>query len=401
MKLLLIDPGLRTRVGHNTAMLAEFDLEMRSLPRVRLAAAGSAALQKTEFKGFGCTPRPLFRIDGYWRPEPEAVLDPARLNGIVETIVADLLQLPLDEVDGLLMPTVYPLHMIALGRVAPRLANVKLMLGLLMPVSFWIPEPAACAVVGEQVGQAIMTLQRSCEMIVYSETGHYDFGGALAEMATMIPPLAAPTAALVDQLAARAAPARDRLVFGFFGQPYTSKGLQLVAAAARRIDPAKVVVRFCLPPGNKPLCQELLALSPAVEATSVDTSNAEYLQQMVDADVVLTWYDPEHYGDKMSGIVPEAISLGKPLAVSDGCRSLVAFLDRYAPGSFIAGDYSADELAALMSLPASTWQSAGAKARASSAVVRAMKDMRRYLSAGGLGGAYASAGTRRSLESAA
>jgi hypothetical protein len=397
MKLLLIDPGLRTRVGHNAAMLAEFDLEVRSLPRVRLTAAGSAGLQQAEFKGFGCTPRPLFRIDGYWHPNAQDVLDPARLNGLIDAIVADLSLLPLEEIDGLLMPTAYPLHLIALARIAPRLARAKLMLGLLMPVSFWIDDDAGCAVVGEQLGQAIMALQNTCELIAYSETGRYEFGGTQAEMATLIPPLSGTTAVLIGQLAASPPASGPRRVFGFFGQPFTSKGLQVAAAAARDVDPAQVIVRFCLPPGNDPLCRQLAALSPAIEATSREMSNAEYLRQMVNTDVVLAWYDPKHYGDKMSGIVPEAISLGKPLAVSDGCRSLIGFLDRYAPGAFITGDYRADELALLMALPAATWQAVGAKARASSTVVRALKDMRRYLSAGGLGAAYAAVGAEQSV----
>ena len=389
MKLLLLDPGLRNRVGHNAALLAEFELETRALADVQLTAAGSAALTPADFAGVGCVPRRLFRLDGYWRPSKEEVLDSARLNTLIEMIVGDLMQLPLEEFGGIVMPTVYPLHAIALARVALRLAHAQLMLGLLMPVSFWFPDSEACAIVGAQLGQAIVEIQNSCAVMVYSETGRYDFGGTHAELATLLPPLAQPTAALVAQLGA-AAPRRtgERCVFGFFGQPFTSKGLQIVAAAASQVDPAHAVVRFCLPPGNDAMCRGLAALSPSIEATSRAMENAEYLRQMASVDVVLAWYDPEHYGDKMSGIVPEAVSLGKPLAVTDGCRALVGFLDRYAPGAFVTGGYRPEDLLQLLALPASIWHAVGAKARASAGVVRGLKDMRRYLSAGGMGGAY-------------
>jgi hypothetical protein len=400
MKILLLDPGLRVRAGHNAALLAEFDLELRALPRLRFSAAGAAALQPAEFKGLGCAPRPLFRIDGYWRPMPQDVLDPARLSGLVESIVADLERLPLEEIDGLLMPTVYPLHLIALARVAPRLARTRLMMGFLMPVSFWVPDADACAALGRLVGEATMDLQRRCELIAYSETGVYDFGGMRADMATLLPPLAAPTARLVDTLAA--APAqRDRTLFGFFGQPFTSKGLEVIANAARALDPSRASVRFRLPPGHDALCQQLCSLSPAIEASSRDMSNDEYLRQMAEVDVVLAYYDPEHYGDKMSGVVPEAVSLGKPLAVSEACRSLVGFLDRYAPGAFISGAYQPDALAELLALPAELWRAVATKAHASSPVVRSLKGMRRYLAAGGLDTLYSQARAERADVSAA
>lgn len=398
MRLLLIDPGLRTGAGHNAAMLAEFDLELRSLPGLRFSAAGSMQLEQPAFKGMGCSPRPLFRIDGYWRPTALDILDPVRRNDLVQTTVADLSQLPLEEVDGLLLPTVYPLHLIALARLSSRLAHAKLMLGLLMPPSFWVADDAARASLGSLLGEAIATLQQVCEILVYSETGHYDFGAVRAETATLLPPLAGKTAAVVEQLAARPPRCDDRVVFGFFGQPFTSKGLTLVAEAARYVDPDRVTVRFCLPPGHEALCRQLAALSPAIEATSRQMSNTEYLRQMAEVDVVLAWYDPEHYGDKMSGIVPEAICLGKPLAVSDGCRALVSFLDRYAPGAFATGSYRAADLAALMSVTAATWQTVGAKARVSSAVVRLLKDMRRYFGAGGLGAVYRQGSGERRAE---
>ena len=400
MKILLLDPGLRTRAGHNAALLAEFDLELRSLPRVRLSAAGSAALQAAEFKGLGCAPRPLFRIDGYWRPTPQDVLEPARLSGLVDSIVADVERLPLEDFDGLLMPTVYPLHLIALARVAPRLARTRLMLGFLMPVSFWMPDTEACAVLGSQVGEATMTLQQHCELIAYSETGAYEFGGMRADMATLLPPLAAPTARLVESLAT--APAiGERVVFGFFGQPFTSKGLDVVANASRALDPSRVSVRFRLPPGHEALCQQLRSLAACVDATSTDMSNDAYLRQMAEVDVVLACYDPAHYGDKMSGVVPEAVSLGKPLVVSEACRSLIGFLDRYAPGAFIAGAYQPGALAELLALPAELWRVVATKAHASSPVVRSLKGMRRYLAAGGLDALYSQTRTERADVSAA
>jgi hypothetical protein len=142
-------------------------------------------------------------------------------------------------------------------------------------------------------------------------------------------------------------------------------------------------------------------MAASIDATSHDMSNDAYLRQMAEVDVVLACYDPEHYGDKMSGVVPEAVSLGKPLLVSEACRSLAGFLDRYAPGAFIAGAYRADALADLMALPADLWRVVATKAHASSPVVRSLKGMRRYLAAGGLDAIYGDARAERMEVSAA
>jgi len=136
------------------------------------------------------------------------------------------------------------------------------------------------------------------------------------------------------------------------------------------------------------MCDQLNALSPALEATSAEMSNAQYFEAMADVDAVLAFYDPAEYGTKMSGIVPEAICLGKPVVISDGCDGLCRFLDRYAPGSFATGTYGPGDLAAILRLPAPLWSSLGAKARASSDVVRMMKSMRRYLTLGGMSALY-------------
>ena len=76
---------------------------------------------------------------------------------------------------------------------------------------------------------------------------------------------------------------------------------------------------------------------------------------MAEVDIVLAHYDPAVYGDKMSGIVPEAVCLGKPVLVADGCNAVINFLDRYAPGGFVVAPYSTHGLASALALQPAVW----------------------------------------------
>jgi hypothetical protein len=190
------------------------------------------------------------------------------------------------------------------------------------------------------------------------------------------------------RLAQSFCPSRDGLSVGYFGAPFTSKGFSLLTSAIEQGLPRGVRVVVRLPPGHEKICAALQARSPQVDATSRTSSNAEFLQDMAAVDVVWTLYDPHHYADKMSGIVPEAICLGKPLLVGQGCNALIEFLDHHAPGSFVCAGYDAASVRGAFSLPAPAWRELARCAAASAPVMRSIKSAARYLTIAGAGALY-------------
>ena len=95
-------------------------------------------------------------------------------------------------------------------------------------------------------------------------------------------------------------------------------------------------------------------------------------------------YDPLHYGDKMSGIVPEALSLGKPVLVAEGCVAIQEFLERHAPGAFIAAGYDLASVQAVLALEPGHWRPARRCARSHAPLVQQLKGMDRYLAVCGI-----------------
>lgn len=386
MKILVLDPGLSCRKGHNAAIIEELDAELRDRRGVRLSVAGAASLEPAEFAHLAACVRPAFRIDGYWQLAGRHVHDAATLGQIRRCVDEDLAALRLQDWDVVLMHTVYPLHLEGLARCLPRLRAARLLGGLLMPPGFWAAEPQAATWLGDSLQRSVQRLHAGADAVFYTETGRYDFGGASMPTPVLLPPVARATQALMAELAERAErPRPDALRFGFFGSPFGSKGFGHLCALAERGLPAHVRVVVRLPQGHEALCGQLARLGPQIDATSRPMSNADFLREMAAVDVILAAYDPTHYGQKMSGIVPESISLGKPLVVSDGCDALVDFLDRHAPRSFACCPYTADGMAAALALPGRHWLELAGHARASAPLMREMKNAARYLALAGAG----------------
>lgn len=387
MNIVYFDPGLAGHGGHNAAMLAEFEQalvregghELTVLAAARLAGAGLA--------GSALRLVPLFDVEGYQSFDgaalaggrPQAAIE--RALGRAEALLACA--------DALLMPTAYPLHVQALGRRAELLAGRRVVLALMLPSSYWARDSEAAEIVDAAFAEGLGALASSTALFAYSETGGFDLGAERLRLPTLLPPVAAPTMALLCALAT--AP-RARLdgrtpVIGFFGSPFRSKGFELLAAAVRcQIASGRAPrcrVRLALPAQHEALARAV-ALAPWVEVVDVGTSNEDYLRAMAAVDAVWTFYDPGEYKSKMSGIVPEAIALGKPLLVADGCDGIVEFLDRHAPGAFVAGPYGVGTARALLDLDADTLERAAGCARQHAAIARTLKEMDRYLAVCGL-----------------
>lgn len=382
MKTLLFDPGLSSRSGHNAALAEE--LARALAPQAGLHIAASVGAMPEAFRDLNTPVLPAFRIDGYTRYAGRQLLDDGTLSDLRNKVDEDLDALDLSRYGRLLMPTAYPLHLEALARRAHTLSGLRLTIGLLMPPEFWAVDMPAASALEQMMLQSVQVLSQHADCLFYCETGSYPFGPQRVSMPILLPPVSDTTSVLMERLARQAAPLHNDVRFGFFGAPFTSKGFeQLLAVASAGLPPlTRLVVR--LPAGHADLCTRLQATGAAIDATSRGMSNADYLQEMAQVDVVLATYDPNYYSQKMSGIVPEAISLGRPVLVSDGCTALIDFLDRHAPGSFASTTYSVSGLTAAMALPAGHWQRLKNSANASSSVMRELKSARRYLALAGI-----------------
>lgn len=391
MKIAYIDPGLSARKGHNAAMLEEFDTALVVERGHQVSYLCAANADRKAFDDLAGSLLPVFRIDGYARPCVADLFDERRIAAIDTVMAADLeASQVLDGCDAILMPTAYPLHLRALARRTTALAGRRVALGMLLPASFWGSDGECEQRIGELFATSIDSLNADADLFAYSETGAFRFGANPVSLATLLPPLAGPSARQVQHLAAaQRHGAGDTTVLGFFGSPFTSKGFGLLVDAVQALaqagaQPATRVV-FRLPAGNEELCRQLNAVAPWVDAASRQTSNRQYLEEMAGADAVFGLYNPQEYGAKMSGIVPEAISLGKPLMLAEGCHAIQDFLERHAPGSFLCGSYDVQTVADVLMLPRDAWARPARCARNHAPLMQQLKSMDRYLSVCGLG----------------
>ncbi len=391
MKIAIIDPGCSAVAGHNLALLEEFSRELRSRG-VEVHAVLTRDATTAAIEPFGTHVVRALQIGGYVRLE-DVFARFGSQEACVSALALDLAQLDLSSFDAVLLPTIYPLHLLALERaiaslsktaVAPRVA-----LGFLMPVSYWTKDAALRTEIGVRMREALFSLRARCEVLAWTETGRYDFGDAVLELPRLYPVVSAELGDRMQALAAiEPASLEGRPVtFGFFGAPLRSKGIEvLVDAVARaRMQPGfDARVKLVVPKGMEGMRETLSPLGPQLMVFSKERGNREYLEEMASVDVVLLPYEPGEYSEKFSGIVVEAIALGKAVVVTDACTPLVRFLDDVAPGSYAAIDYDASALASALTLPSLQWAPLVAAARASSGIARSLKSAERLFAALGL-----------------
>jgi hypothetical protein len=391
MRIAYIDPGLSSRKGHNAAMAVELDDALVRERGHHVTYLVSADADPREFAHLRGRLLPTFRISGYARPLAADLHDSRRLAGIIDTIVADIEATgALDDCDVALMPTAYPLHVQALGTLAESLRGRLVVAGLLLPARYWSPDPGSVGVIADLFGMGLHALGQSAQLFLYNETGSFALRDSVLSIPRLLPPLGTANADLVRRLAHEGLPPASDMCpsIGFFGSPFGTKGFGMLAATVWRLAAsgppplARLVVR--LPEGYESTCDRLAAIAPWIDARSAHTSNDEYLREMASVDVVWAFYDPAEYGDKMSGIVPEALSLGKPLLVAEGCRGIEDFIETQAPGSHVCGAYDERTLANVLTLPTHAWSRPAACARGHAPLMAELKSMPRYLAVCGL-----------------
>jgi hypothetical protein len=136
-------------------------------------------------------------------------------------------------------------------------------------------------------------------------------------------------------------------------------------------------IEFFLPSGAEWVRDDLKTLAPLVAASSRSRDYGRYLDDMLSVDVVMCFYDPEAYGEQMSGIATEAALLGKATLVTRG-TALQRFFDRYSPGSYCAVDFTTGDLLAALTRPAALWRETQARARASMSALRELRRAERF-----------------------
>lgn len=382
MRITYLDPGLSARVGHNASMLIEFEEALVRQRGHTLDVLGSPQLARNSFSDLACTFTGTSQIDGYTRLSAASFQTPNALESCIEALASDYLRAGLPQAGVIMAPTVYPLHLIALAAIAPKLAHPTVAAGFLIPLDFWCDDAKIKAQIATLLERAIAALSDHTRFFAYSETGTYRFDDRICRMATLLPPWGSSTAERLNEVMRSHEHRTFTGKLGFFGSPFTSKGINLLVDVLSAGGPAaaalqgRLVIR--LPQGHEPLCAQLRAAF-GVDAISAPWSNAQYLLEMSRVDIVWALYDAAYYGDKMSGIVPEAIALGKPVLIGDGCGAIQDFLERYAPGSFIACSYDRESLGAALHLDLAQWQAAAQCALQHAEVMQRLKGMDRYL----------------------
>ncbi len=379
MKLLVLDPGLSARAGHNAAMLEELALQATASPALELACATAAGFDAAAFGDIGgCDWQPVFRVHGYARFLSDSASHEALLQRLTALCLEDLERLDLRSPGLLLMPTAYPIHLAALARCLPRSARLRV--GLLMPPRFWACDARAAQWLAAVMREAIAALRAHPGVRLHSDVPQYRIDGALVPTEMLLPPLADATA---QWMAAQRVPHDDNgaarpLRFGFFGEPSARKGFGPLLACLRAGLPPGAQVVLALPPGHAALAAQLEGVD-GVSARALPADNRSYLQALAEVDVVLLGYDPAVYDAQMSGIAAEAIALGKPLLVSAGCDAILDFLARHAPGSFLCCGYGEAGLRQGLAAPRAAWHACRTAALAASGAVLALKRMAPYL----------------------
>jgi len=389
MKLLVIDPGLERRVGHNAGIAEELDLEFGRRKDVHITYAGAAAMKPGDFADLRADFLPVFRINGYYPFALAEIADGDTFAAWEAMLAQEMASLSLSSYDLIVMPAAYPLHLRALSQCGAELRGTPLVCGLLFPARFFSREAGAEPRVQQIFGDAIERLRAEAQAFFYSETGRYATDRGLLAMPVLFTPVSRATLDAMEQLSRTLRAPADRRTVGFFGHAFARKGFGLLTAAIEKGLPAAVRVVARMPEGEENMCWSLNDRSTAIDARSARTSNLEFFGEMAKVDLVFAAYDPAYYRDQMSGIVPEAICLGKPLIVSRACTCLTEFLDRHAPGSYVSIEYDVDDLLRALDMPQEDWLRLAARATASAAAMRTHKSAARYLAIAAAGSPHA------------
>ncbi len=385
MKLLLLDPGLSSPYGHNAATVRELDLHARERAGIALSVATHERVDPAPLGATCCRWLPGLRLHGYARfgsaGVPQATAE-ADWREWLALCVQDLERLDLASFDGVWMPTAYPLHLAALVQLGVRMPALRVQVGLLMPPRFWAADGPAGVWLEGLTCQSLRTAATLANWHIHSESDHVCAGDLRLATPTLLTPLADASRARLDAQRTHGdtppAPG-SRIRFGFMGEPLARKGFAVVAQALAAGLPPGIDLQLAMPAHHAARALVVHGRAPGLHVRPLGTDNSAYFDALNDIDVLLALYDPALHGEQMSGIVGEAIALGKAVLVGAGCEAILAFLRRWAPGSFRVAPPTAEGLHAAWQLPPEAWASCRREAMAAAPRVLALKDVARHL----------------------
>ncbi len=153
----------------------------------------------------------------------------------------------------------------------------------------------------------------------------------------------------------------------------------------RQALPPHVELRIALPPGNDELLQIFGRAGPAVTTTVVESDRGACFAALQTIDAVLAVQDPIDRAAGIPDVMLDALTVGKPVVISEGQLDAARLLDDVAPGAFVSAPCGEEGLRAVFALEARAWDRVQMAAEASAPVVRALRGMPRFLTAVGLG----------------
>lgn len=276
-----------------------------------------------------------------------------------------------------LLHTSSPWHIDGLVSLLKRREDINCAVGLLLPLSFWTKDPRTLQKLSEVMG-SLLSYLRDSHQFLYSETGSYRIGSSYINTATLIPPISSKTQNHIERLRKRKPKRVPRsLRFGYFGQPKNTKGFDRIwEAILTGVADESCRIEFFLPEDYQYFADPINS-KPWCSAVLQKRGIKSYYSAIASVDVVLCFYDPEVYSDQMSGIVADALSVGKPVLVSKG-SSLERFCESVSPGAAVATEYTLDGLRQGLRLPQSVWHTAEDLAKRSAAIVSLMRCGERY-----------------------
>jgi hypothetical protein len=292
-------------------------------------------------------------------------------------IIACYEQLRVPPGSRILMHGAAPWHLEGIANLLEKRNDVRIAVGLLIPLKFWAKDEALLRAIDERLNTSLALLKR-LNAFIYTETGEYHLLGRSVHFPVLLPPISQRTrdVAARFRLSREITPNRP-IRFGYFGLPKPCKGFNLLCNYLNNESPKDAMeVHFFLP--EQPWLKEFDANINRARVHINKTTNIEMLRDMASVDVVICFYDPCVYDQRMSGIVAEALLLGKPLLLTRG-TSLERFVNDVAPRSAIVVDYSLASLTSALDLPAEAWVSAGRHARKAVSIVSELKSGQRYL----------------------
>lgn len=342
-KLVLLEPTLIESDGHQAEAARFFEAELGPEFDVRVYANFSVRSRLAIQLGA----QPVFYDDFYVMDEAADFDSLYRSKS--ESMLKALRNINLRDLNPSTIIVIYTATMPQLGGLAQWFAELasahrpKIFLHFQFPLEFAIKDktkwPSAIGLAREAVGRmaAIGTVRitSNCESLAKHIYKRLDQPCAVTPF-----PIRWPSPRQV-------APVPLGPVFGFFGGLRREKGAAIMAAAIPRFVAAHPDARFLVhvaAPGSDLEAVEVLNRLPQVELIrTVFTDKDEYFARFLEAGCILLPYEPAAYANRTSGILIEALGLGR-MIITTGGTWMEAELNERGKRAFVMPRFHPDDL---------------------------------------------------------